>query len=898
MILHLHIHYRTQLGQQIAIVYSSDKEKSGTEKQLLFQTYDGENWTAILELKKGEKIKYKYVLVELTKTIQTEWGSTRSFTVPASGKNVFIQDKWRPRSDERNAFFSSAFTEAIFRRLKSETITKKPESNKSNTIIFRLHEANISPDRKFCILGNIPELGLWDIPLVMDDSQYPYWEASVEISSSNIHLEYKYAICDHDGKNISSWEEGNNRICHFVVPETSNNLLVLVDEHYRNPSGYWRGTGVAIPVFSLRTSSGMGIGEFSDIIPLVDWASKTGMNIVQLLPVNDTIATKTWADSYPYAAISVFALHPLYINVQKIAPFSDSEDTEVFKNILSELNLLEQVDFEKVLETKFVFFRKLYEQEKTKFLSDKATLLFVENNKDWLKPYAVFCYLRDLYGTCNFTQWTEHASYEPALIESLCNPSHENFEQIAFWYFIQFHADRQLSEAKNYARKHRVALKGDLPIGIYRYSCDAWVAPHLYNMNEQAGAPPDDYAELGQNWGFPTYNWQEMAKDDFAWWRGRMQKLNEYFDALRIDHILGFFRIWQIPVEQTAGTMGLFNPRLAYSADDLAGFGISGDLSRYVDPYITEHNLQNVFGKDLSGIKKVFFEEGSNGLYHFKSGFRTQTDISFYLNKNPKYAKFEKKLQHLMTEVLLLVEPGSGGKYFNPRITLNTTESYKHLDHFSQTRFTNLYNEYYFKRHDEFWKNQALWKLPALLDASNMLICGEDLGMIPASVPGVMKELNIISLEIQRMPKGNSRFGQVSHYPYFSVCSPSCHDMSTIRGWWEADHEMAKEFYYNYLKWYGLTPMECTPEIVQSIVEDHLASPSIFTIFPIQDLVGMDISLRRKDAKSEQINEPSNPKHYWRYRFHIDLEQLIHEEGLNSRIHSLIKKYGRIHTLI
>jgi 4-alpha-glucanotransferase len=849
MILHLHIHYRTQLGSQLAIVYSSDREKSGIEKQLLFQTYDGENWTAILELKKGEKIKYKYVIVEQTKTVLTEWGATRSFTVPASGKNVFIQDKWRPRSDERNAFFSSAFTEAVFRRVKSPTNIKKPESNKSNTIIFRLHEANINPDRKFCILGNIPELGLWDIPLVMDDSQYPYWEASVEISSSNIHLEYKYAICDHDGKNLISWEDGDNRICHFVVPEASNNLLVLVDEHYRNPSGYWRGTGVAIPVFSLRTSSGMGIGEFSDIIPLVDWASKTGMNIVQVLPVNDTIATKTWVDSYPYAAISVFALHPLYINIQKIAPFNNTKDAETFKNILSELNQSEQIDFERVLDAKFVFLRKLYEQEKTKFLRDKETGLFIEKNKDWLQPYAVFCFLRDQYGTCNFTEWPEHSIYTPELIETMCNPSHENYEQIAFWYFIQFHADRQLIEAKNYARKHRVALKGDLPIGIYRYSCDAWVAPHLYNMNEQAGAPPDDYAELGQNWGFPTYNWQEMAKDGFVWWRGRMQKLNEYFDALRIDHILGFFRIWQIPADQIAGTMGLFNPRLPYSADELAGFGISGDLSRYVDPYITEQILHKMFSKDLSGIKKVFFDDAGNGLYHFKSGFRTQTDITAYLSKNPKYAKFEKNLQHLMTEVLLLEEPGSGGKYFNPRITLITTESFTQLDHFSQTRFTNLYNEYYFKRHDEFWKGQALWKLPALLDASNMLICGEDLGMIPASVPGVMKELNIISLEIQRMPKGNSRFGRVSHYPYFSVCSPSCHDMSTIRGWWEADHEMAKEFYYNYLKWYGLTPMECTPEIVQSIVEDHLASPSIFAIFPVQDLVGMDINLRRKDAQ-------------------------------------------------
>lgn len=895
MILHLHIHYRTQLGQQIAVIYKTGKENSGPEKQLLFQTYDGENWTAITELKKGDQIFYKYILLKQDNIVLKEWGEYRNVSVPASGKNVFIQDKWRPRDDERNAFFSSAFTKAIFRRDAIKKTTIKSDSGKSNTIVFKLHEANISPDMHFCILGNIPELGLWDIPIIMDGSNYPYWEAQIEISSSNIHLEYKYAMCDQTGRNVHSWEDGDNRICHFVVPEVSNNLLILADEHFRNPAGLWRGTGVAIPVFSLRTTSGLGIGEFSDIIPLVDWASKTGMNIVQVLPVNDTIATKTWTDSYPYAAISVFALHPLYINIQKIATFKLKKDQQTYSKKLAELNSLDVIDFEKVLEAKFEFLRILFEQEKTDFLNDDSAKRFIDKNKDWLRPYAVFCHLRDKYGTCRYTEWPEYSVYDERIIGQFSDPTHHDFGQIAFWYFVQYHADRQLTEAKEYARLHHVSLKGDLPIGIYRYSCDAWVAPQLYNMDEQAGAPPDDYAELGQNWGFPTYNWDEMAKDGFSWWQGRMKKLNEYFDALRIDHILGFFRIWQIPVSQVAGTLGLFNPRLPYSAEELAGYGITGDLNRYVEPYITDESLNAWFGKDITSITKTFLERKENGLYTFKSTFKTQTDIISYLKKNSKSAQHESGLLRLMTEVLLIEEPGSGGKYFNPRITLNTTESFKNLDHFSQTRFTNLYNEYFFKRHDQFWREQALKKLPALLDASDMLICGEDLGMIPTSVPGVMKEMNIISLEIQRMPKGNTRFGRVSHYPYFSVCSPSCHDMSTIRGWWEGDHEMAKEYYYNYLKWYGLTPMECSPEIVQSIIEDHLASPSIFAIFPIQDLVGMDIQLRKKDAKSEQINEPSNPKHYWRYRFHINLEQLLDEDGLNGRIKSLIKKFGRIH---
>lgn len=895
MILHLHIHYRTQLGQQVAILYSIDKEfKEAEARKLLFQTYDGENWTSIIELKKGETVHYRYILIDNKKEVNREWGAPRSLVVPQNSGNIFVQDKWRPRNDERNAFFSSAFTKAIFRREIAKNARPVADTSEGNTIVFRLHEANISPKYKFCVLGNIPELGMWDIPLVMDDSQYPYWEASIRIPSTNIHLEYKYAICDHTGREVLTWEDGDNRVCHFVVPEPSNHLLVLSDEHFRYEGYRWRGAGVAIPVFSLRSNRSLGIGEFSDLIPLVDWAAKTGMNVVQVLPVNDTLATKTWVDSYPYAAISVFALHPLYINIQKIADFEEKTHKTDFDKNLKSLNTLEKIDFEKVLTSKMRFLKILFDQEKERFQSHPEVLDFIQRNAEWLKPYALFCHLRDKFGTCNFNLWPDHQTYTVDLVDKYCSPGYEFYDEILFWYFVQYHADRQLMEAKEYARNHHVALKGDLPIGIYRYSCDAWVAPHLYNMDEQAGAPPDDYAALGQNWGFPTYNWEVMAQDGFGWWRKRMRKLNEYFDALRIDHILGFFRIWSIPVKHVAGTMGLFNPRLPYSAEELASFGIAGDLSRYTEPFITHDYCSGVFGKDLAGIKKVFFEDASVGFYRFKAAFRSQIDIVQYLQKNPKYAGYEKDLLHLMTEVLLIEEPGSNGRFFNPRITLNTTLSFKNLDPFTQNRFTNLYNEYYFRRHDNFWKEQAMWKLPALLDASDMLICGEDLGMIPATVPGVMKELNIISLEIQRMPKGNTRFGMVGNYPYFSVCSPSCHDMSTIRGWWEADHDMAKDFYYNYLKWYGLAPMECSPEIVQSIIEDHLASPSILAIFPIQDLVGMDYDLRKKDAASEQINEPSNPRHYWRFRFHLTMEQLLKEDNLNNRIHTLVNKYGRL----
>ncbi|MBK9737394.1 MAG: 4-alpha-glucanotransferase [Saprospiraceae bacterium] len=517
----------------------------------------------------------------------------------------------------------------------------------------------------------------------------------------------------------------------------------------------------------------------------------------------------------------------------------------------------------------------------------------MKENDVWLRSYATFCHLRDIYNTCNFNAWPKYKHYSEEIIDSLCNESYIGYKDIQFYYFLQYHADKQLLDVKLYARANGIALKGDLPIGIYRFSTDAWVNPELFNMNEQAGAPPDDYAVLGQNWGFPTYNWSVMSKDGFKWWRHRMQHLNRHFDALRIDHILGFFRIWQIPTNQVEGTMGSFNPRIPFSRDELKKYGISGDLSRYTNPHISLDILNDLFGSEVEDIINMFFNSSGDGTIVFKSSFDTQQEIVHFISQNPKFKKHEPALLSLISEVLIIIEPNSDGQLFNPRITIGTTTSYDHLNDSAKSSIDALYNDYYFKRHDEYWKEQALWKLPAILDSSDLLICGEDLGMIPKAVPGVMREMNIISLEIQRMPKGNTKFGQVAGYPYFSVCSPSCHDMSTIRGYWESDHENAKDYYYNYLHWYGLTPLECSPEIVTAIIEDHLMSPSILAIFPIQDIIGMDVILRKKDVFSEQINEPSNPKHYWRYRFHINVEDLIAQTDLNHKITSLIRKSGR-----
>jgi len=888
MYIHFHIQYQTTFGQSLAVQFELDQLTTTT---LVLKTFDGSHWTGILDYHEHTSIRYRYIIVDSntpldTPLLDTEWGKMRIFNL-FKKKNFYLEDAWRARKNHENTFLSSAFTNAIFKR---NTIQSSKEV-KSTKAILQLNVGKIPSHLAFGVIGDIASLGDWIQPVIMDDSGFPVWQLTIEVPEAMHQIAYKFVVIDPLTNDIITWESGDNRVLAIDHTEKHNVIVKTIEEFRGNQQ--WRGSGVAIPVFSLRSANGLGIGEFSDLIPMIDWSKSIGLDMIQILPVNDTIATKTWKDSYPYAAISVFALHPMYINVQKIGTPKNKIDQKELTKTITDLNKLPAIDFQKVLVAKMKFFKLLYHESVSDLKNNISYLDFITSNADWLQPYAVFSHLRDVNNSPNFNLWTSHNEYKETDVLAFCDPKHPNHKEVAFYFFLQFHADLQLQEVKSHARANAVVIKGDLPIGIYRYSADAWVAPSLYNMDEQAGAPPDDYAVLGQNWGFPTYNWSEMAKDGFQWWRGRMQHLNRYFDALRIDHILGFFRIWQIPLDQVEGTMGTFNPRLPLDRDELNAYGINGDLSRYTMPYITKSLLNELFAKDAKIVFDNFMEYDSNNKIVFKPAFKTQKKIADFITKNVKLKTFEKPLFRLISEVLLLVEPSSEGSKFNPRITLNTTHSYTQLDNYMKSNFTNLYNDYYYIRHDSYWKDQALWKLPALLDASDMMICGEDLGMIPKSVPTVMEDLNILTLEIQRMPKGNSKFGQVSNYPYFSVCSPSCHDMSTIRGWWEGDHDLAKLYYYDYLHGVGLTPMNCPSSVVQVVVEDHLSSPSMLAIFPIQDLIGIDDNLRLANAKSEQINEPSDPNHYWKFRFHLSVEDLLKNSELNDRLTQMLVKHGR-----
>ena len=602
------------------------------------------------------------------------------------------------------------------------------------------------------------------LALVLNDRKYPMewgeggvWSVTVKDCTAAALKDYTYVVMREGLIWRTEWKHHSSKMAREISDKWIECPIPgcpFPREHqaakFDRPG--FRGAGTAIPVFSLRTESDFGIGEFKDLRPLVDWAAATGQCIIQLLPVNDTTRKGEWKDSYPYSPISSFALHPLYINLQALG----IRETVAFKKEQAELNALEELDYPRVFQAKMKYIRKAFKTRGARDMDTPGFKKFVLENEYWLEEYAQFCAKRD--------------SLEPE-----------------YYRWMQWHLDKQFAAEVKYARGRGVSLKGDLPIGVSSDSAEAYWHPELFNLDSTAGAPPDYFSKDGQNWGFPTYNWEEMAKDDFAWWKARLRKMSQYFDAFRIDHILGFFRIWEIPAGIRSGLAGHFNPALPYSPEEIYNMHLPID-----------------------------------GLFH----------------EDPRH-------------------PGMYQPLINP--------ASQNLPQWQQERFGALYNDFFYHRHDEFWRRNAERKLPELLGATGMLACGEDLGMVPDCVPGVMDHERILSLRMRGMENEGP-------WKQLSVCATSSHDMETLRMQCNHDPE---------------------PWEVRNMLWEFLASPSMLAIFPLQDWVALDKRFRRADRNVERINYPADSDNHWKFRIHFNLQDLMQESELNVAVTGLLKDSSR-----
>ncbi|KAK3163987.1 hypothetical protein QOZ80_1AG0011050 [Eleusine coracana subsp. coracana] len=847
--------YYTQWGQSLLIAGSEPALGSWNVKQgLVLSPVHQDNeliWCGRVSVAAGFTSEYSYYVVDDNKDVlRWEPGEKRKLVLPEGiqdGDLVEIRDWWQDASEA--LFLRSAFKNVIFNATASDK--KEPQSVSINrsldpediVVQFVISCPRLGPGSTVVVAGSNPQ------------------EVDIDLSS----------------------------------PKQSR-YIVLSDGALRDTP--WRGAGVAVPTFSIRSDEDLGVGEFLDLKLLVDWAVNSGFHLVQLLPINDTSVHGMWWDSYPYSSLSVYALHPLYLRVQALSDAIPADVKEEIQQAKKQMDK-KDVDYEKTLSTKLSIARKIFNLEKDKVLNSTSFKHFLSENEEWLKPYAAFCFLRDFFETSDHSQWGRYSQFSKEKLEKLISKGTLHYDVICFHYYVQYHLYMQLSEAAAYARKKKVILKGDLPIGVDRNSVDTWVYPTLFRMNTATGAPPDYFDKNGQNWGFPTYNWEEMSKDNYGWWRARLTQMSKYFTAYRIDHILGFFRIWELPDHAATGLVGKFRPSIPLSQEELLSEGL-WDFDRMSRPYVRQEILEEKFGSFWPVIAANFLNEYQKQCYEFKEECNTEKKIVTKIKTSPENSLWLEKedsircgLFDLLQNIVLIRDPEDSTKFY-PRFNLEDTSSFRDLDEHSKNVLRRLYYDYYFARQENLWRQNALKTLPVLLNSSDMLACGEDLGLIPACVHPVMQELGLIGLRIQRMPsEPNLEFGIPSQYSYMTVCAPSCHDCSTLRAWWEEDEGRRSRFYKTVVGSNEEPPSRCTPEVVHFIIQQHFDSPSMWAIFPLQDLLALKDKYTTRPAAEETINDPTNPKHYWRFRVHVTLESLLDDKDIQANIKDLVTSSGR-----
>lgn len=868
------IQYGTQWGESLHVVVSY-LSLDGTKKtaNLLMLTDDGTQWsleTSAVESRQHpiESFSYHYqVEDEDGHVIRREWTMIPRIYHFDTSKNYVLSDLWRDLPIQYHLYSSAYITTKGLARDEQVKPIRVPLYRK--TIIFRVSAPQLIKGQSLAIVGSHPALGDWNAAryLRMEYLGQHDWMLSVNVDAVLLPLEYKYVVIDDATNSLVAWEEGDNRTTDGLLPPDvsavpDGTVLVAYGENLRIKEKTWRVAGVVVPVFSLRSDYSYGVGDFGDLKRLVDWAVLTGMKVIQILPVNDTTVSHSWSDSYPYNIVSAFALHPHYLDLEAFGSLKDKSKMTAYHRQRRELNAVGYSDYEGVDRVKSAFIKDLFEERGKQTLESKEFKLWYDANKDWLEPYA--------------------------LIASQANQSGS-----AGICFVQYCLHLQLKAAADYARSKGIVLKGDIPIGVNFNSVETQTHPKLFNLDSQTGAPPDAFSPNGQNWGFPTYNWNE--KSIFSWWHRRLKWMSQYFDAFRIDHVLGFFRIWEVPGDAIFGVLGHFSPALPLTVSEIEYFGLPFRKDFMTRPFINDRVIERLFGIHAQFVKENFLMARSYGLYDLKSEFNTQRKVRDYFegraDENSLWIR--DGLYRLISGVLFLEDPRQPNMY-HPRIGVYNEPVFDALTNEEKDAFMRLYNNFFYQRHNFFWGGEATRRLTEVFGKTRMLCCAEDLGMLPDCVAPVLDYLRILTLEIQSMPKQNGfEFTHLDGNPYRSVATFSTHDMAPLRLWWEESPERTQRYYVAMLQKQGRAPEHLPAHLAEEIIARHLYCPSMMCMLSLQDWLAMDGELRSKNPREERINVPSDPYNRWKYRMHITIEELLKADKYNSKLRTMITRSKR-----
>lgn len=893
MNIRFHIDYRTQYGERLYITTLGP-----AAADYAMETADGRHWEAEAEVlaRVGSSVDYAYSVRTESQTTRVEWilHPHRLEFVATKSKTYEVYDRWIDIPEDAY-LYSSAVAQCV----EPHTIEASGKSPAGRLLRLKVRAPQLRHDERLAITGEGKYLGQWFAGDAIDMREHGAgeWVATLDAGQLRPDMEFKFvARCD-SGERMTMWERGFNRhlsIADYAAAADAGAAVVVELPPCSFDRPGWRAAGTVIPVFSLRSEGSFGVGDFGDLQRMIHWVAFTEQRVLQVLPINDTTFNHTWTDSYPYNCTSSFALHPQYIDLRQLPPLADASRAAHYEALRRELNALPEIDYERANNAKRDYMRELYAQEGAATLRSQAFKTFFAANRHWLIDYATFAFFRDKYRTADFRLWPDHKRPDDKEREQRSRPASRAFAEVAFWYYLQFLLDTQMRAAHDAARQERVILKGDIPIGVCPHSVDVWADPDYFNLDGSAGAPPDAFSTNGQNWGFPTYNWDAMLADGCQWWQRRLRKMAEYFDAYRIDHVLGFFRIWEIPTHSVHGLLGQFSPALPLSVAEIENYGLPF-REAYLHPYISDWTLDKLFGERADEVKATFLDNVGEGRWQMKPAYDTQRKVeAAFRGARGRYAtSMRDGLYALISNVLFVRDRRQEGM-FHPRIAAQNDLFYQMLTDSEKAAFNRLYDEYFYRRNSHYWYAQAMEKLPRIVWATDMLACAEDLGMVPECVPWVMEQLRILSLEIQTMPKEYGvRFGHLSRYPYRSVCTISTHDTPTLRQWWDEDSERTQDYYNSMLYKSGGAAHPLSGWLAKEIIARHMACPSMLCVLTFQDWTAMDERLRYHDQNGERINIPATPRHYWRYRMHITIERLMAATDFNDNIRQIVAESGR-----
>lgn len=897
MKLFFYLQYDTIFGQDLRLNIMGETTAKGDRASentvYAMTTVDGKMWQCEIELEKAPKsINYFYSIDKWGKEERQEWQTVThrlEMNVP-NASEYKIYNRWTDIPYD-SFLYSSAFTDCVNRRHHEAVPTIKYEK----TLRLIVRAPQLRKGERLYVTGESLCLGNWhaDRALKMVEHNYNEWMVDMNVDAfDEAETELKFIATTDNGDVL--WETGYNRT--LAIPEMANGEVRVeeMDQAFFEICDR-KLAGTLIPVFSLRTRGSFGVGDFGDLKMMIDWVAETHQKVLQVLPINDTTSTHTWTDSYPYSCISIFAIHPQFADLRQLPAVADKEKAAAFEALREELNQLPQIDYERVNNAKIEYLRVIFEQEGGEVLKSAGFKAFLKESAHWLVPYAQYCHLRDTYGNVDFNTWKGHEVWHEKDRETLLNARTKEYKEVAFYYYVQYVLHVQMRAAHEYAMARGVILKGDIPIGVNRKGCDVWHEPHYFNLNLQAGAPPDSFSINGQNWGFPTYNWSRMLEDGCQWWIRRFQNMSKYFDAYRIDHVLGFFRIWATPTTCVHALQGQFSPSLAMTREEIESYGLHFQEKLFTTPFIARWVVDRVFGPHADAVVEKYLNHEHDDIFSLKPEYDTERKIeAAFVGKDGADDVWVRDGLYALASDVLFVRDINDSNKFHPRITAQLNFMYEALVDSDKEKFNRLYNNYYYRRNNNFWYNEAMKKLPVLVQATRMLVCAEDLGMVPDCVAWVMNELRILSLELQQMPKDPSvRFGELWKNPYRSVCTLSTHDMPTLRQWWDEDMERTQDYYNSQLYRSGAAPHPLPGWLAKEIVVNQLACPSMLCVLLLQDWFAIDEKLRFADANAERINIPANPRHYWRYRMHLNIEDLIANKEYNDNIKELIRQTGR-----